>query len=987
MANNENIFQGNDIINDIYKDKLTKRENNKLKVEQNNNNLNPSTNTKNLNLFSLQEIDLAQSSQLQSSNNGSPILSSKEGKKRRIGIRFTENFIFNNEDKENNNTQYVDTSPNLINDNNKEKIKINESKFMDKLKNYEYFLKGYFIMICVIFISIFFYDIKMICFNEKYHYIYNIFYIITIIYYLFDISIRTLINERLSKSFNFWIDFFGWVIMILDFDEISYPFLQIIIYGKKSRKRKYIPYEEQIVIEIALNIIQNLRFLRIIKFYHLFSDFIEIHHLKQKYKIKLENKNRFSTRTKQNRILKQSNTLNRESQNNIMNNTSALPFQSPSPNPVYLEPNKSKRATFSKNSFFMINSMTGIKEGEAKYIKEHQQSRISRKITEGISRIMIYFVLFVFIVSIFTDEDNFNKLSISYYLLIKYSNDFYGNKTINEGLNSVAEFFNSTFSLNPSDLYYVIWVEWKNNIVYINKSTNYNKNHYHKREISYLYPKDNNNTIIVVSKKRFSKISSGIFIGKLLYIISIVSILCLWINRDINILIFQPLEEIGKVIDIVAKDPVNSKTIEELKNKVEKSAIKKEDKESVSHEIRIIQNAIIRISALIAISFGEAGGEILKENIQSSEGLNPMLSGERIHAIFGFCYIHNFSEINEVFQEKTMIFVNQISNIVHSCVDKFNGITNKNLGDSFLLTWKFKENKKESTFNENKNTFDILTSPNNIYDSFDKKSELADCALLGFLNILKKINKSRIILSYRKDPDLIKKFGNKYSVQMGFGLHTGWGIEGAIGSFYKIDCSYLSPNVNIAARLETATNIYGVDILFSGEFYNLLSNYMKINIVKCRKIDIVTLKGTNKPVSLYTVDINKNIRPGKLDSNKERLTLRERRNYYAQKKKKLWHKYLKFKHNKTIGEVYMKQSKGLRQLLKPCKSNLFFTYFDDGINDYINGEWEDAYQNLLKAKYLDKNDGPTKTILEFIKSYKCQAPTNWEGYRVLTSKT
>ena len=28
---------------------------------------------------------------------------------------------------------------------------------------------------------------------------------------------------------------------------------------------------------------------------------------------------------------------------------------------------------------------------------------------------------------------------------------------------------------------------------------------------------------------------------------------------------------------------------------------------------------------------------------------------------------------------------------------------------------------------------------------------------------------------------------------------------------------------------------------------------------------------------------------------------------------------------------------------------------------------EDAYQNLLKAKYLDKSDGSTKTILEFIK--------------------
>jgi len=36
---------------------------------------------------------------------------------------------------------------------------------------------------------------------------------------------------------------------------------------------------------------------------------------------------------------------------------------------------------------------------------------------------------------------------------------------------------------------------------------------------------------------------------------------------------------------------------------------------------------------------------------------------------------------------------------------------------------------------------------------------------------------------------------------MGFGLHLGWAIEGAIGSHYKFDASYLSPNVNMAARL------------------------------------------------------------------------------------------------------------------------------------------------------------------------------------------
>lgn len=52
-----------------------------------------------------------------------------------------------------------------------------------------------------------------------------------------------------------------------------------------------------------------------------------------------------------------------------------------------------------------------------------------------------------------------------------------------------------------------------------------------------------------------------------------------------------------------------------------------------------------------------------------------------------------------------------------------------------------------------------------------------------------------------------------YSVKMGFGLHVGWAIEGAIGSEFKIDASYLSPNVNMASRLEAATKQFGVPVL------------------------------------------------------------------------------------------------------------------------------------------------------------------------------
>jgi class 3 adenylate cyclase len=98
-----------------------------------------------------------------------------------------------------------------------------------------------------------------------------------------------------------------------------------------------------------------------------------------------------------------------------------------------------------------------------------------------------------------------------------------------------------------------------------------------------------------------------------------------------------------------------------------------------------------------------------------------------------------------------------------------------------------------------------------------------------------------------------------FRIKMGFGLHVGWAIEGAIGSVYKIDASYLSPNVNISARLEAATRQYGVPLLMTNELvHNMSKKVQKI----CREIDRVTVKGSVKPIGLFTVDLNiANIKP------------------------------------------------------------------------------------------------------------------------------
>ena len=54
--------------------------------------------------------------------------------------------------------------------------------------------------------------------------------------------------------------------------------------------------------------------------------------------------------------------------------------------------------------------------------------------------------------------------------------------------------------------------------------------------------------------------------------------------------------------------------------------------------------------------------------------------------------------------------------------------------------------------------------------------------MFSFIKIIAKINKLTPMLEYRKEEALNERLGKQYKVRMGFGLHFGWSIEGAIGS-------------------------------------------------------------------------------------------------------------------------------------------------------------------------------------------------------------
>lgn len=182
-------------------------------------------------------------------------------------------------------------------------------------------------------------------------------------------------------------------------------------------------------------------------------------------------------------------------------------------------------------------------------------------------------------------------------------------------------------------------------------------------------------------------------------------------------------------------------------------------------------------------------------------------------AIFAFCDIRQFTNTTEALQERVMLFVNDIAKIVHGIAIEYLGIPNKNIGDAFLILWKIPKSE--------------LEDGKYIKQDSPVVNNTADLALITIIKIIIKMKSEQSILKYMEDPDILHHLGRNYQVKLGFGLHTGIAIEGALGTDYKIDATYLSRDVEFTSDLEALTKVYGCPFIFSGDFHNILSAHMK----------------------------------------------------------------------------------------------------------------------------------------------------------------
>jgi len=467
------------------------------------------------------------------------------------------------------------------------------------------------------------------------------------------------------------------------------------------------------------------------------------------------------------------------------------------------------------------------------------------------------------------------------------------------------------------------------------------------------------------------------------------------------------------------------------------------DKEQLgNYETEQLINAITKIADLLRKCWGVAGAGIISSNLARTQDgktvvFNPTVPGKRVYALFGFVAINGFSDQLRALDRDVMILINDVAKVVHDEVYRWSlgdsGQCNKNLGAAFLMVFRigdFKEvhekqaratdvvfntgrdRKSRNLRRRNKGIHGRSMSTRSLRAKRDRRNHgndtlqlaslpgiqaFSDRALLGMLKSYAGIHRDRNLQNWKKDFRLGAGVG-AFTVNIIIGMDAGWAVEGAVGSEYKIDATYLSPHVNMASRMMSATKQYGVTILVSQAVEELLSAPARS---KLRHLDTVYVKGSSVAQRIFTFDArHKGVDFFLFERSSEQADF-DAESYTPQ----IW------EHDQDL--------RAMRQHV----TEDFARKFKEGKDQYLAGDWKSAIATLgqadddmittvLEEGYIHYNpdeidgrifdrrntseevtriraelgDGACKCLVGYMERRGGVPPDDWNGVRPLTSK-
>jgi hypothetical protein len=180
------------------------------------------------------------------------------------------------------------------------------------------------------------------------------------------------------------------------------------------------------------------------------------------------------------------------------------------------------------------------------------------------------------------------------------------------------------------------------------------------------------NATLWISQETYNKGLAIYGVLSTLYITLLLGVMAFLFSRDMDNLVIRPIETMVDSVTRLAANPAH----------------KLEAVKTVKYETDALRVSLNKIAQLLQVGFGEAGNNLVAENLKKGDTVDPMVPGKKLLGAYGFCIIDYYEEVLECLGEEILPFTNMAAKVLHEAVTYNGGQPNRNLGDAFLCVWK-----------------------------------------------------------------------------------------------------------------------------------------------------------------------------------------------------------------------------------------------------------------------------------------------------------
>jgi adenylate cyclase len=218
----------------------------------------------------------------------------------------------------------------------------------------------------------------------------------------------------------------------------------------------------------------------------------------------------------------------------------------------------------------------------------------------------------------------------------------------------------------------------------------------------------------------------------------------------------------------------------------------------------------------VAGALGQYVNETVARDVLQSDAEKVETSGEKREITVIFTDIRSFTSISESLQPQSLVaLLNEYFEAMAEVILKNNGIIDKYEGDALMAVFEDRQGQP------------------------DQACRAAQAALDMHM-VMSKLN-----AKWKNDGPLP---GGEKKPEIDFraGISTGEAIVGNIGSSRHLQYTVIGDIVNLGSRLESANKTYHTGIMVAEATYERIKDHYE-----CRFLDMIKVKGKNKPVKTY----------------------------------------------------------------------------------------------------------------------------------------